>query len=83
MNTPTAKQIRRARKAAGLTQQRLATKLSDGADLMLVSRWERGQTVPSAHYLDRLREVLPGAFVTRRTAAAYLNSQVASAGDAT
>src|SRR5215469_15137526 len=46
-------QLRLARKQRGWTQQEVANGI--GAPLALnVSRWERGMTRPSAHYVQRL-----------------------------
>lgn len=49
--------IRTARKTAGLTQHELAVALGRG-DAMTVSRWERGEHTPSGEYLVNLAEVL-------------------------
>jgi transcriptional regulator with XRE-family HTH domain len=48
--------IRRARKAADLTQHQLAVLVGTG-DAMKVSRWERGENLPSAAALFSLAEI--------------------------
>lgn len=50
--------IRRGRKSQQpeLTQRQLATELD--TDVMSVSRWERGENRPSAHYEAQLAQVL-------------------------
>lgn len=52
-----ARNIRTARKSAGLTQHELAVALGRG-DAMTVSRWERGEHRPSDEYLIALSDVL-------------------------
>lgn len=51
-----ARNIKAARKAAGMTQHELAVALGRG-DAMTVSRWERGEHRPSDEYLIALADV--------------------------
>ena len=48
--------LRRARHLKGWTQSKLAEML--GTDFETVSRWERGITMPSAYFRERLSSVL-------------------------
>ena len=48
--------VRRGRTARGWTQRQLAIRLGCGD--MRVSSWERGEHRPSAHYEQRLAELL-------------------------
>ena len=49
--------VRAARSNAGLTQHQLAVALGSG-DAMKVSRWERGEHLPSGESLVALAEIL-------------------------
>jgi transcriptional regulator with XRE-family HTH domain len=49
--------IRRARKAAGLTQHQLAIKLVN-VQAAQISRWERGENMPSPRSMQALEEAL-------------------------
>lgn len=51
----TGHEIRRLRKAMGLTQQELATKL--GVSFAAVNRWEKGHNTPQSDRLARIREL--------------------------
>ena len=51
-----SKKIRLHRIAAGLTQTELADKI--GIQMVLVSRWERGQNTPRPKYIPLLAEAL-------------------------
>jgi superfamily II DNA or RNA helicase len=48
-------EIRRLRKAMGLTQQELAAKL--GVSFAAVNRWEKGHNIPQSDRLTRIREL--------------------------
>jgi transcriptional regulator with XRE-family HTH domain len=52
-----SRNLKAARKSAGMTQHDLAVALGRG-DAMTVSRWERGENRPSDGYLIVLSEVL-------------------------
>lgn len=49
--------VKAARLSAGLTQHQLAVAIGSG-DAMKVSRWERGENLPSGESLIALSEVL-------------------------
>jgi transcriptional regulator with XRE-family HTH domain len=60
--TPLGAAIRRARRAADVTQRELADRL--GVETITVSRWERGVTEPSVSMLVRIaRELNTLAFM--------------------
>lgn len=50
--------LRRARAAAGLTQNQLAVALGNGTTLMRISEWERGVNKPNDENLIALAEFL-------------------------
>jgi transcriptional regulator with XRE-family HTH domain len=54
---PLAQRLAYARRRLGLTQEGLAEKLD--VDPGTVLRWEKGDCVPPAKKLERLRELLP------------------------
>lgn len=49
------KNIRSLRKGAGMTQKELADKL--GVTITTVSRWEKGDYVPSPRYIKQMAEM--------------------------
>lgn len=49
------KDIRSLRKGAGMTQKELADKL--GVTITTVSRWEKGEYVPSPRYIKQMAEM--------------------------
>lgn len=56
MSTELTKELRRIRKAAGMSQMDLATRV--GVSLLTIQLWERGISQPNAENAEKLEQTL-------------------------